>query len=158
MARGMVKTDVPLYGTCSYCGKTIKLTVYQRHEIRHKNKQRVYCNKFCYDADKKGAGNPKWRGGRTITKGYAYIYNPTHPNATNQGYVCEHRLVMEKYLGRFLKPEESVHHIDGNTLNNDISNLQLKEDEALHRKLHAKYRTRDELGRFAGHKPAFFYL
>ena len=37
----------------------------------------------------------------------------------------EHRRVMEEYLGRELKPDEIVHHIDGNKLNNDISNLQL---------------------------------
>jgi len=40
-------------------------------------------------------------------------------------YVFEHHLVMEQSIGRFLKMHELVHHIDGNRLNNDISNLYL---------------------------------
>lgn len=67
-----------------------------------------------------------WRGGRrTIGKGYIYIYSPDHPNATKDKYVMEHRLVMEKKLGRYLESNEIVHHIDGNRGNNKISNLQL---------------------------------
>lgn len=38
---------------------------------------------------------------------------------------AEHRVVMEDYLGRELKPSEIVHHIDGEKLNNDIDNLCL---------------------------------
>lgn len=36
-----------------------------------------------------------------------------------------HHLVMEARLGRRLLPGEEVDHIDGNTLNNDYTNLQL---------------------------------
>lgn len=39
--------------------------------------------------------------------------------------IYQHRKVMEQYLGRKLLSEEIVHHIDGNKLNNDISNLEL---------------------------------
>lgn len=34
-----------------------------------------------------------------------------------------HRHVMEEFLGRTLKENEHVYHIDGNHLNNDIDNL-----------------------------------
>lgn len=35
------------------------------------------------------------------------------------------RILMENHLGRKLLPNEDVHHIDNNPLNNDISNLQI---------------------------------
>lgn len=48
-------------------------------------------------------------------------------------YVCETKktisypkYLMEKELGRALRPGEDVHHKDGNPLNNDISNLVVK--------------------------------
>ena len=37
----------------------------------------------------------------------------------------EHRLIMEKALGRKLDQTEAVHHIDDNGLNNDLANLQV---------------------------------
>lgn len=47
-----------------------------------------------------------------------------------------HRVVMERHIGRALTRGEVVHHIDGNPLNNDISNLQLLPSQAEHMKLH----------------------
>lgn len=46
------------------------------------------------------------------------------------------RLIMEDYLKRKLLPTEDVHHIDGNPLNNDISNLEVI-DRTVHLKKHA---------------------
>ena len=37
----------------------------------------------------------------------------------------EHRLIMEDVVGCKLQPEEHVHHLDGNGMNNDISNLEI---------------------------------
>jgi hypothetical protein len=39
--------------------------------------------------------------------------------------VAEHRLVMELMIGRALRPNENVHHKDGDRLNNEPSNLEL---------------------------------
>lgn len=37
----------------------------------------------------------------------------------------EHRLVMERHLGRALTSDEVVHHIDGNRANNSLDNLEV---------------------------------
>jgi hypothetical protein len=73
-----------------------------------------------------GKWNPVWNGGRTIDKhGYILVLSPEHPHRNSSGYVREHRLVVERVIGRLLDPGEVVHHIDRNHNNNDPSNLQL---------------------------------
>jgi hypothetical protein len=70
----------------------------------------------------------RWKGGKinASEKGnYSYIYRPDHPFATKHGYVMEHRLVMEEKIGRFLKPGEIVHHINGDGKDNRPENLDV---------------------------------
>ena len=57
------------------------------------------------------------------TKGYILIHKPDHPFCNAHRYVFEHRLVIEKYLRRFLTPKEQVHHINEITNDNRIENL-----------------------------------
>ena len=67
--------------------------------------------------------------------GYIAVYAPKHPNATSDGYVMEHILVMEKHIGRYVEKPEVVHHKNGNRKDNRIENLQLmtfKEHSAYH--------------------------
>jgi hypothetical protein len=56
---------------------------------------------------------------------YFLIYAPGHPHAKSKGHVYEHRYIMEKSLGRFLKTREQIHHIDHDGGNNNLSNLRL---------------------------------
>ena len=69
----------------------------------------------------------KYQVSRDGGRKYKLIHKPNHPNSTKAGYVREHRLKMEEKLGRYLKPTEVVHHIDGNSLNNSIGNLEILE-------------------------------
>jgi hypothetical protein len=87
----------------------------------------------------RGNKNSNWSGGRTKNNGYIKIFNPNHPNSINN-YVFEHRLVVENYIGRYLKPEEVVHHIDFCKTNNNINNLMLFKNSNEHIKFHIKIR------------------
>lgn len=63
---------------------------------------------------------------RTLN-GYIAIYKPEHPTAYKggnwDGYVYEHRYMMEQFLGRSLLSDETVHHLDCDKTNNNINNL-----------------------------------
>ena len=67
---------------------------------------------------------PGWKGGLIYKRGYAFVYNPTHPHH-DQEYVKRSRLEMEKKLGRYLETSEIVHHINGNKSDDRIENLFL---------------------------------
>ena len=74
----------------------------------------------------KGEKNHNWKGGKTVRKGYVETRCESHPRAKRAGhYVPEQVLVMEKHLGRYLRDNEVVHHINGNKLDNRIKNLKL---------------------------------
>lgn len=124
--------------TC-YCGKEFKT-----YPSKIKIGKGKYCSKECCLVitnkilEKNGAGT-RWQKGQKpwSYKGFSYtcarpngkeyrlIFMPEHPDASTRGCVREHRLVMEKHLCRRLLSSEIVHHKDGNTLNNDVSNLEV---------------------------------
>ena len=83
-----------------------------------------------------GELNPNYGGGKYIDdRGYVRVLLPDHPKNI-KGYVYEHRIVMEEYLGRYLQTWESVHHINEIKQDNRIENLFLctmKEHSAIHR-------------------------
>ncbi len=82
-----------------------------------------------------------WRRykGYRINRGYKQIWAPDYPRSKHRGwcngYVAEHIMLMEGYIGRALKEDEVVHHIDENRLNNSLENLQLM-TATEHRKHH----------------------
>ena len=71
-----------------------------------------------YGADHYYNRQPLWARKAHKQSGYIEIKTPN-------GWIREHRYVMERFIGRKLNQDELVHHIDGNILNNNINNLQL---------------------------------
>jgi hypothetical protein len=50
-----------------------------------------------------------------------------------------HRHIMERHLGRKLSPNEHVHHINGNSLDNHLNNLEVLTNSE-HQKLEQRRR------------------
>ena len=67
---------------------------------------------------------------------YKYTIDKTHPRANTEGQVYVHVLEAEKKLGRFLLPEEVVHHIDEDKLNNHPDNLMVFATKSDHTSFH----------------------
>ena len=104
-----------------------------------------------------GPEHPAWKGGQRIDRdGYIRTYAPDHPWPRKSGYVPEHVRLMELQVGRRLRPDESVHHVNGNRQDNDLANLELTtrgEHSRHHRALDIHRRQRDDRGRFKGEVP-----
>jgi hypothetical protein len=119
--------------TCVQCGGSFEAHPYQIKAGRK------LCSRSCQRSYQTAKGSPFWKGGRRIDSyGYVSVYAPDHPRANSTRYIHEHVLVAEAMIGRFLLPDEVVHHKDRNRANNDPSNLQVMtriEHSRLHRML-----------------------
>ena len=111
---------------CDNCGREFSsLECYEKRNYKHR-----FCCKKCEGEFRSHKNSTQqWKGGCVAkSTGYKYIM-------VDGKQVEEHRLVMEKHLGRPLGRNEVVHHINGNKLDNRIDNLLLM-TRSEHQKLH----------------------
>lgn len=128
--------------------KTVKCKQCSIETIKNNRDGSVFCNMDCYTAWKRIHPNKRAYKGRVFISGYWYLYMPSHPNAIKRGrYVAEHRLNLEKKIGRYLSCNEVSHHKNGIKTDNRLSNLELL-TKSEHIKHHANERSRNKKGRF----------
>lgn len=142
---------------CEHCEKPFEVRLC--HVSRRK-----FCSDACREASPSyraamsartaGAANAMWKGGITShSDGYVYEHASSHPFASN-GYVLQHRLVMERWLREsnpgspflieidgalYLSPAYLVHHKDEDKANNSIENLECLTPSE-HQQEHARMR------------------
>lgn len=101
-------------GVCPHCGNEFLL---------HADKTTGYCSRKCYWEHKKANGTQ----GRYVRQdGYIRLSVPEGtPGRQGDGRMPEHRYVMQVHLGRPIRDEEDVHHINGQKDDNRLVNLEL---------------------------------
>lgn len=95
----------------------------------------------------RGPNNPNWKGGVVkLIDGRVGIYAPGHPEATLCGgtYALRYRLVAAEKLGRPLRDDEVVHHINGDPTDDRPENLDVMTDSA-HKSHHATDQARRDV-------------
>ena len=143
---------------CPACG--ITFLVHQSQSVYRK-----YCSRQCKEQTdgliarqerrSRGENNGMWKGGTSArSDGYVYENSYAHPFAAPNGYVLQHRLVMEQHLRRtnpdssclvriednvYLRPDLVVHHKNFDRKDNRIENLEVLSNGD-HQRLHNQLR------------------
>ncbi len=109
---------------CILCGAPLNIN---HKRVESRRRKCMNCHLLtATETAARGDRMANWKGGRKKhSAGYVEVLAKGHPRATSRGYVCEHILVAEKILGRYLKPFEVVHHKNEIKDDNRPENLQV---------------------------------
>ena len=105
-----IDKGVRLTGLCPHCGITVS-----RPNSQIGVRRQIFCSHACYSASNL-CGFTNHQGYRVITVGGKQVR--------------EHRHVIEQHIGRKLLRDEDVHHINGDKLDNSITNLEILQHRA----------------------------
>lgn len=127
-----MKPKIPF--DCVSCEKTFHVN--ECETKRPKRPLPKYCSRVCYATHYQAVhGGRNRKTGTMVHRGYVLEWNPDHPNSV-KGYVYQHRLVMERHIGRLLTDDEAIHHLNHIRNDNRVENLELM-NKVDHSRLHA---------------------
>lgn len=124
-------------GQCAWNkGKKLHYPVWNKGKKGVQKVSEETCEKMKKNA-KRGSKNHNWKGGKYFSiDGYIFVRSLKHPFVSKNGYVFEHRLIIEKHLGRFIDKNEVVHHINKITNDNRSENLMAFISNSAHKRFH----------------------
>lgn len=105
---------------CEWCGREMRMSPFRATLQR-------FCSWTCQVEGRRKAAIDREHNGRRVTRtpaGYIMVWQPDHPASGRYGgWIQEHRLIMERELGRLLEADETVHHRNGVKDDNRPENL-----------------------------------
>lgn len=100
---------------CANCGK-----VFYCQSCRDKS---TCCSRACASQYYSGPLSNNWHGGVYVDTGSEQIRMLLKREGFVSPYIAVHRVVAARHVGRLLRPDEPVIHIDNNQQNNAVENL-----------------------------------
>jgi hypothetical protein len=128
-SNGQFGGDNKVSATCRQCGK-----VFVTYAAWVRKGGGKYCSPGCHHLSME-VNNPRAR-----KDGYVMVKNPEHHRANKWGFVYQHIIAAENKIGRLLKDDEVVHHINGNPSDNHPDNIFIFSNRGDHARHHLTQR------------------